>query len=187
MADSRKRTAGFSLSEVMIASALGTIVMAGVMSSFLMLSRSGARLVNYNTVSVESRRALEEFGQDVRMASNVIWNGTDSITLTVPGNYTATSNQVTYAYDSATTGATARSFYRVPGDGSAASGQYILARNVTACTFSRFDRLNNATAANNTTKRIGLTLTISATTGGTAAATETTQSASFVLRNKPAT
>lgn len=187
MAEPRKRTAGFSLSEVMIASALGTIVMAGVMSTFLMLSRSGARLVNYNAVSVESRRALEEFGQDVRMASNVTWNGSGSITLTVPGNYTATANQVTYAYDSATTGATARSFYRVPGDGSAASGRYILARNVTVCTFSRFDRLNNPVVANNTTKRIGLTMTISATTGGTAAATETTQSASFVLRNKPAT
>lgn len=186
MADTRKRTAGFSLSEVMIASALGTIVMAGVMSAFLMLSRSGARLVNYNAISVESRRALEEFGQDVRMASSVTWNGTDSITLTVPGNYTGTSNLVTYAYDDATTGATARSFYRVPGDGSAATGQYILARNVTACTFSRFDRLNNPSVANNTTKRIGLTLTLSATTGGTAAATETTQSASFVLRNKPA-
>ena len=98
----KSRRGGFTLVEVMIGAVIGTIVLAGVLSSFLMLGRSGANVANYSMMETQSRRALEELSQDLRMANGVIWNSDQSITLTVPDNYTATSNQVTYAYDNAT-------------------------------------------------------------------------------------
>src|SRR5689334_17859458 len=108
----------FTLVEVMIGATLGSIVLAGVLSTFLMLARSGANAVAYTTMDTQSRRALEEFSQDIRMASAVTWNSAYSITLTVPDNYAATSNQVTYTWDNTANvnSTTYRCFYRVPSD-----------------------------------------------------------------------
>jgi Tfp pilus assembly protein PilW len=111
-----RRRAAFSLVEIMIGASIGSFVLLGILTAFVTLGRNGARLYNYNTMETESRRALDEFSQDVRMASGIVWNSASSVTLTVPDNYAAYGNQVTYAYDSATTGATRRTFYRVPGN-----------------------------------------------------------------------
>src|SRR5688572_23520838 len=93
----KRRCRAFTLVEVMVASTLGTIVLAGVLSTFLMLGRSGANVANYSMMEAESRRALEELSQDLRMAKDITWNSAESVTLTVPDNYTTTGNQVTYA------------------------------------------------------------------------------------------
>ena len=45
---SKRAIRAFTLVEVMIASSLGTMVLAGVMSTFLMLGRSGANIANYS-------------------------------------------------------------------------------------------------------------------------------------------
>ena len=88
---------GFTLVEVMVAGTLGSMVLAGVLSSFLMLTRSSQRLYYYNGMEAESRRTLEEFAQDVRMASDSTYNSATSVTLTVPDNYGTSGNRVTYA------------------------------------------------------------------------------------------
>lgn len=183
-AKSKSGSRGFTLSEVMIAATLGTMVMAGVMSTFLMLGRSGANISNYSMMETQSRRALEEFSQDLRMASNVTWNSNTSITLTVPNNYTTTSFQVTYAYDSSTSGATAQSFYRMPGDASATNPKTVLIRNVVAMSYARFNRLNGTATSNQTTKRIQLSMTARTTTRTVANASNIILSASYILRNK---
>ena len=138
----KSRAGGFTLVEVMIGATLGTMVLAGVVTTFLMLGRSGANIANYCTMEAESRRALEELSQDLRMAKNVTWNSAQSVTLQVPENYTATGNQVTYALDS-TTG----SFYRMPGVASDSNARLTLIRSVASCTFARFDRVNIATTS----------------------------------------
>jgi len=192
----RRRLSGFTLVEVMIGASIGSYVLLGILTMFGFLNRSGARLTYYNAMALESRRALDEFSQDVRMASDVVWNSSSSITLTVPDNYTTYSNKVTYAYDSATSGTYKRSFYRVPGtpaeDTATPNRRTILARNVTACTYTRRDRLDNLATSDASTKRLELTLRISTTavaaaaTGvvNTVAATENTISATYLLRNK---
>ncbi|MDB6170155.1 MAG: hypothetical protein JWM88_3019 [Verrucomicrobia bacterium] len=178
--DARRR--GFTLVEVMIAASISTLVLAGVMSSFLMLGRSGANVANYSVMEAQSRRALEEFSQDVRMASAVTWNTGTSITLTVPNNYAPTSGVVTYYYDS-----TSQSFMRTPRDPTAASGTTTtLIRQVVSFAYSRYDRINNVSTADMTTKRIQLNMTAStaAITRTVPGASNIILSASFILRNK---
>jgi|JI10StandDraft_1071094.scaffolds.fasta_scaffold03143_4 Tfp pilus assembly protein PilW len=184
------RRAAFSLVEIMIGASIGSFVLLGILTAFVTLGRNGARLYNYNTMETESRRALDEFSQDVRMASGIVWNSATSVTLTVPDNYAAYGNQVTYAYDSATTGATRRTFYRVPGNPSTTYStpptRTALARNVTSCTFARYNRNTPAAPATTDaeTKRLQVTMKISVTTATTVAATENAISATYLLRNK---
>lgn len=164
----------------MIGATLGTLVLAGVLTTFLMVGRSSTNVANYSTMEAESRRALEGLSQDLRMAKNITWNSAQSITLEVPGSYATTGNQVTYAFDSTT-----KDFYRMPGVASASNPKLVLVRNVSSCTYARFNRLNVATTSNVTTKRIQLTLVVRKTSRTVAAASNTILSASYILRNKP--
>lgn len=182
----RGRHRGFTLPEVIIGASLGTIVLAGVLSAFLMLGRSGINVANYSMSESEIRRAMEDFAQDVRMANNVNWNSETSITLTVPGNYTSTSNQVTYAWDSATTGSTAQCFYRKPGNASSTSPSTIYVRNVSSFYFRRFNRLDGAASTNAETKRIQITMNVRRTGQTVVAANTSVVSVSYLLRNKVA-
>jgi prepilin-type N-terminal cleavage/methylation domain-containing protein len=170
---------GFTLVEVMIAASLGTMVLAGVMSTFLMLGRSGANVANYSVMESQARRALEEFSQDVRMANAITWNSTSSITLTIPNNYAPTAGVVTYAYDSGS-----QKFYRTPRDSTSASGQTDLIRNVVSFSYARFDRINNPAAQDMTTKRIQISMTARTTSNTAVGASNIILSASYILRNK---
>src|SRR5688572_29062552 len=100
-------TAGFTVLEILIAMTISTITLMAVLSSVLMLSKSGANAANYVTMESEARRGLEQFSEDVRMAYNVKWTSSTDITLfatalkTTSTNYDATKN-IRYYYDSAT-------------------------------------------------------------------------------------
>lgn len=181
----RRAHGAFTLVEVVIASTIAGIVMAAVMTSFLMLGRSGVNIAAYSRMESQARRSLEEFAQDLRMASAVTWNSSTSITLTVPNNYAATGNQVTYAYDSATMGPTAQCFYRRPGGAASTQAKTVLIENVVTFAFSRFDRLDNIAAQDTSTKRIQVTMTARTQTRTVADATNNILSASYILRNKP--
>lgn len=175
----------FTLVEVMIAASLGSMVLAGVLSTFLMLARSGASAVNYTTMDIQVRRALQEFGQDIRMASNIAWNSSSSITLTVPNNYTTTSNQVTYSWDNTSASSPSyRCFYRVPGNSTATTPKTIFVRNVTSLVYSRYNRTNAPATTEASTKRVQIAMTVTATTQTVVAATDQMVAASFILRNK---
>lgn len=182
---SARSAAGFTLVEVLISTGLSAMVLAGVLSAFLFLSRSGAQASYYNDMQRDVRNALEKFTGDLRMTSAIAWNGSQSITLTVPNNYTSTANQVTYAYDSSTTGTTAGCFYYAPGSAAANGTRTVLARNVVSFAFARFDRLDAPATTNNTTKRIQVSFTLRSSRATLAGATDQTISSSTILRNKP--
>jgi Tfp pilus assembly protein PilW len=171
---------GFTLVEVMVALTLSMIVLAGVMSSFLMVGRTSMNVSNYSVAEAEIRRAVEEFSQDVRMARDVKWNSATSITLTVPYQYVADGNQVTYAFDAAT-----KSFYRQPGGPASTAARTIFVRELVNVEFSRFNRLNLEAATDPETKRVQVTMTVRRTRSTLVAATTALVSASFTLRNKP--
>ncbi len=179
-----RRTRGFTLAEVMMATALGVFVLAGVMSSFLFIGRSGFGAESYNDMENETHCALEIFAEDARAASNVQWNSSQSITFTLPTATNATTT-VTYAYDSNTTSPTYQCFYRL----SATAPLQVLVRGVAAdFAFARYklDSSGDAGAAGNDLETKQIQLTLRAQRNGSTAATATNSaiSACYILRNK---
>lgn len=179
-----RRRAGFSLVEVMIASTLATFVLAGVLSAFLMIGRSGFSSSNYSEMEAQARRGLEQFSGEAREASDIRWNSAQSITLTVPT--TGGSTTVTYGYDSGT-------FFRQPGPATGTASRTVLIRGVAAdFAFRRF-RLDasgsaDAEAANDLeTKLIQMTLRVTRTGATTVVANQRAYSSRLLLRNKRVT
>lgn len=171
---------GFTLSEVMIGATLGTIVLGAVLSAFLMLGRSGYNAANYSVMEAESRRALDMFSADARMANNITWNNSSSITLRVVTSGSA--QLVTYTYS-----ATTKNFTRKLGNAASTNPELILIRGVADFSFRRYKVVNGVdyTAANDLeTKQIQITLRAVRKGVTTVDATNAVLSARIVLRNK---
>lgn len=181
----RPRSArGFTLVEVMVSALLSGMILAGVLSAFLMLGRSGYNAASYSIMEAESRRALEIFSQEARAAQNIVWSSTNSVTLTVvssSGNY-----QVAYTYDPSTSGNSSKCFYRVLLSDPTRTKQ-ILVRNVSDFAFRRYKVINGVdyVAYNDIeTKQLQITLRSVRTGSTTVNATNAVLSARVVLRNK---
>ncbi len=183
-----RRVRGFTLVEMMVGVTISSVVLAGVMTAFLMMGRSGYNAANYSVMEAEARRALETFSSDARMANNITWNSSNSITLRVVTS--GSPQSVTYAYDTSTTGDTAKCFYRVIGTASSTATRLVLVRNVSDFAFRRYKVINGVDyTANNDleTKQIQITLRSVRTGATTVAATNAVLSARVVLRNKEVT
>lgn len=82
--------AGFTLVELLIGSTLAAIVMAGVLSSYVTLSRSFTRTLgissaNRPTLETQGRITLATFTEDVRVAGSVVGTPTNtSLSLALP-------------------------------------------------------------------------------------------------------
>jgi len=186
-----KLRAGFTLVEVMIAASIGSMVLAGVLSTFLMLVRSGVRTSNYSVMEAETRRAFEQLGIDARMANNFVSNFTNgvitSFTLTIPSQDLTAQRQVTYGFDS-TTDSTNKKLYYVPGsDPAVTTGRLILVSKVTGLTFLRYDGtgalIPASTVSDAGVKHIQASVSVSRADSGVAAATQVIRSSAFTLRN----
>jgi prepilin-type N-terminal cleavage/methylation domain-containing protein len=77
------RRHGYTLAEVLISISLSAILAAAVLSSFLLVGRSGINLASYSGMNGEARVALDVFARDVRQAEGIVWNSTTSITVQV--------------------------------------------------------------------------------------------------------
>ena len=161
------------------------MVMTGVLSSFVLMGKNSYNAANYSVMEAESRRALEVFTQEARMADNITWVSTNSVTLSIAngtGGYL-----VTYAYDSATAGGTAQTFYRRLGAAGSGAPTQVLVRGVSDFAFRRYKVVNGSdfTAANDLeTKQLQITLRTVRTGATTVNATNAVLSARVVLRNK---
>jgi Tfp pilus assembly protein PilW len=196
----------------MIGASLGSMVLLGVITTYLMLLRSGVRAQNYSLMETQTRNAFEQLGIDARMASEMVsvdaagdHTGTRvSVTLTVPQNYASTGNKVTYGYDG-----TNKLFYLVPGDGTSSGQVYVapgsgtapagqrilvgqfglaaLKLKVTTLTINRYDQVGTlipaTTTSDSTTKHIQVSLNVQGAASGAVAANESVVSASFTMRN----
>jgi Tfp pilus assembly protein PilW len=174
----------FTLVEVLIAAALSTFVLAGVLSAFVFMARTGFRSSGYSEMEAEVRRGLDVFAQDTRNATDVRWNSAQSVTLTVNGG------PVTYAYDATATSPTYRSFYRLAGDAGSGLPRTVLVRQVTTdFAFKRY-KLEQPGVADNTaqndseTKLLQLTLRATRSSVATTGASQSAISARYLLRNK---
>lgn len=96
--------AGFTIVELMIGATVAGLVMAGVLTTFLMMARTGINLQNYADIEAQSRKALEIFGQEVRAAHEVTSANATSVTLSIPdasARRDTTAYSVTYRFDNA--------------------------------------------------------------------------------------
>jgi prepilin-type N-terminal cleavage/methylation domain-containing protein len=186
----RNRLAGFTFVELMIAASIGSIILAGVLTSFLLLVRSGVRTSNYSVMETETRRAFEQLGIDARMASAFSSTFTSgaitSFTLTIPNNDLTAVRQVTYGYD--TSDSTNKKLFFVPGSNpNATSGRLVLVSKVNALTFLRYDATNtlipSSTSSDAGVKHIQVSVSVSRSDVGVAAATQVIRSSAFTIRN----
>ena len=102
----RRRSRGFTLVEVLIGATLSGFTMVGVLSTFLLMGRTGANIRNYTEIESKARASLEQFSREVRMAYNVTAYDGTSVTLSMPdttANRVPTSGSayytVTYTFD----------------------------------------------------------------------------------------
>lgn len=156
----RQSQSGFTLVELLIGATLSAAIMAAVLSSYIYLGRSLARLANQQTLEAEGRRALGLFSQDVQTATGVTINSLTapdfSVNFALANNGTG-ANQVVYYYSQNGTSTSifgntitipANSLVRVLGTGSAITqpAQVVL-RNIVAanegCAIRYFDASGN--------------------------------------------
>jgi prepilin-type N-terminal cleavage/methylation domain-containing protein len=184
----RKRwVGGFTLVELLVATTVSGLVLAGVLTTAVQIMRSGAQLASYSEMNGQIRRALEQFGGEARLASDLAWNSAGDVTLSVP-NAEGVVSTVTYAWSADT-----QTFFRVPGASSAATaGRTVLVRELSApagggtgVTFERLNRSGTGVSTNAATKLVRISFVLSRTGTGPQAATQRA-SAVFALRNKPA-
>lgn len=89
---------GFTLTEVLISATLSVFILAGVLSTFLLLGRTGLNASAYAEMNSRLRVAVERFNRDVRLASDVRWVNERSLTLVLPEG---SGPEITYAFEPA--------------------------------------------------------------------------------------
>ena len=66
-----RRKRGFTLSEVIIAASISSVLMSGITSSYMFIFKSSLGASQYVEMSTQSRIGMERFGRDMRMAVDV--------------------------------------------------------------------------------------------------------------------
>jgi prepilin-type N-terminal cleavage/methylation domain-containing protein len=181
----------FTLVEVLIASGISSILMAGVLSAFLMMGRSGQNAYNYVGMESEARIALEYFAEDVRMTNSVNWTSSTDITLNVlrstGANSTSNTNAIRYFYDNSTSSPNYKCFVRVGANRvTGVSETKVLIHNVERdFSFARWTNgISTAATGNSNTAMLQIRLTIKVVSVTAVAATNLVVSARYILRNK---
>lgn len=185
------RTRGFTLVELIVSSTLSGIVLAGVLSAVLMITRSGYLLNNYMEMEQQARTALETFAVDARVTDSVTWSrASDSeplsaITLTPPADSGAPI-PVTYTY-SAAAGTLSRT---------ASGATRVLMSGIESLSFTAYKyaepgthiaidaSASTLTSLQNNTKMVQISLSAVRSRSALADATNNVVSARYVLRNK---
>jgi Tfp pilus assembly protein PilW len=174
----RVAAAGFTLVEVLMGAALSGMILAGVLSTFLFLARSGMNVQNYNDMESQARKALEFFAEDVRQASSISWTSTTSLTLTV------NTVPIVYTYDD-----TSKIFSRTIGSDTKSlltgiTSFQFKGYSITGTEITNFSTSAALTAAGKITKQLQISLEAARSNKTVVTATNTVLSARFILRNK---
>ncbi len=169
----RDAASGFTLVELMIATALVGLVLAGAVTTVNMWARSSMSLGNYADMSGSCRRSLDVFAYDVRMANGVSVSNSSTFTFTAYDDTGTGTASVTYSYD--TVGKTLTRTY----DGVSR----IILENVEKFGFSYFDLNRNATTDALSVKVVQIEAVLLKTVLNVAN-TDEIISARFMLRNR---
>lgn len=163
---------GITLVELMIAISISTMILTGVMSSFIYLTRGTVATTDYADMSTEANTALERFAREVRMANGVINFSTNSVTLSV---LDGSAYSVNYTYVPAD-----GTFYRAYGT----ANQKALIKGIDRFALQRFTLLGNPATNHLETKLLQLDLRSTRTGPAKAFASNNVISARYIMRNK---
>ena len=98
-----RRTAAFSLVELMVSLSIGLMVLAAATVLWAYASKTTASLLNYVELSTTSKNALDRISQTIRNASAVESFSTNQMVLWIPrSDNTTNTDKVTFTYDAAT-------------------------------------------------------------------------------------
>ena len=95
----------FTLVEVMVGASLSSFLLVGVLSTFLLMGRTGANIVNYTDIEAKARKSLEFFSREVHNTHAVAAYSGSSVTLKIPDTSAdahgtgAGAYTVTYTFD----------------------------------------------------------------------------------------
>lgn len=135
---------GLTLTETLLALAIGSVLVAGVMTSYVFTLKGFRGLSNYNENQAYGRRGLDWFSLDMRMGMGVASCTSNRIVAILPsavdasGNVTA-SNLIAHVHQDA-------AWYRI----NEATGQSrLLATNVVLMSFGLYDDDGNVTTQAN--------------------------------------
>ena len=76
------KKAGFSLVEIMVATTISVFIMASSYATIMSLAKGSQSMINFSEMNGQTRIALEMFGRDARMASDVTVGTSNVLTIT---------------------------------------------------------------------------------------------------------
>jgi len=156
---------GFTLTELMVAMAIGMVVLSAVTTTFMAQARFYNAQEQINEMQQNARGALDVITRELKMAGYKPNGGTfDGVTYSVSqlmiqadldGNggistSSSANEQITYAYDS-----TNKRITRKMGTGTVEA----LADNITAFTFSYLDSSGATTTTSSSIRQVAITIT----------------------------
>ena len=177
----RQSNRGFTLVEAGMGAAIGSIIMAGVLSTYIITARGFRAISNYWEIHSDGRYAIDRFAMDMRTVSDVTSFSSNGPLVVIIPRYNSFAVQtgsvtVTYTYTSS-----ASVLKRTPSDTGITS---VLATNVYNLKFALFDRVGNSTTVLSNSKGVSLELFLRKYTAGQKQ-TEDYLSARLDMRNKP--
>lgn len=173
----RRGRAAFTLVELLVAVAVGGILLAALMQVVFYTGRSFAALMNYTELDRYSRNALDEMIYKIREADELKSFSSNRLVF----SYWKT-NELVYEYspEDRTLTETLQDRKRILLTGCDALNFAVYQRNTAAGTFNHFP----ATLTNNAVKLVQMSWTCSRNMIGARINTESVQSAKIVLRNQ---
>jgi prepilin-type N-terminal cleavage/methylation domain-containing protein len=173
----RRSAAAFTLVEMLIALAVGGVLMAALAQLTFYTGRSFAALLNYTELDKYSRNALDQMVYKIRQADELISYTTNRLVF----SYQKT-NQLIYNYSAVdqTLTETLQGQTETILKGCELLTFSMFQRNTAAGTYDQFP----ATLTNSAAKLVQLSWTCSRTVLGARVNTESVQSAKIVIRNQ---
>lgn len=97
---SRRKAGGFTLAELLISLGLIAMLTLALLTSFTFIARGDRSLQNYGDMNATARKLLEQLGQDLRSATDVVNFTANEVALVIPTNVAGTTTQdVVWSYD----------------------------------------------------------------------------------------
>jgi len=182
---STKRTRAMTLPEMMVAVAIGTMVLLGIVTIFMTSSVSFEAMGNYITMDLNSRQVMDQMSRDIRQSKNLVSYRNDSTAKSLAFDLDGAGTRLIYMWDPSE---------QKLSQWKTGEGSTMLLTNCVSFDFTVYDqvaRTNGAGVYFNTapsveaTKSVEISWKCSKTILGKTITSEDMQQARIVIRNKP--